>query len=339
MKNNIGIRSAVALGVATLLSACGGGGGDGGSLTPTTPVTLTSKADGLRELSLALGSSGVLADFVDLPSPGATIKGGRSVRAKAIEQGDCSNGGTYKEEDGTKDRDFKLLNPQTLGVEVEFEIETETNCKEAYGDANNSYTDIYHGTIEDGYGEHSDGAAYEYEVAGVNGRPYSIKFEERSNGQLVSSGEDTYYGTIEKRYQSQRTETAISGEYTYYEKEDSQTFDVALKLGDGATPLRVTVPASNSWIAISGTYAYTSNIASCKGGKLKVTTTPADEGGLDLADGYPDGGELKIETGSTTAIYTFADNGSANLVINGGTPIPLTAQEVRNAFTNDACAG
>lgn len=301
---------------------------------------MSTKADGLRELSLALGNSGFLASFVQLPSFGATLRSGKSAKAqaKAVEQRDCGLGGTYKEEDGVKDRDFKLLNPQTLGIEVEYKFRSDTDCKEFSITEDNS--DLYvttNGTSEYGYGEHTDGSFYSYDVTGLNGRAYSGKFEEMANGQLVSSGEFTNYGTIENRFPADRTETAISGEYTFYDKTGGQAVDFAFKLGDGTTPLSVVIPNSQSWIAFSGTYAYTSNLSSCRGGKLKVTTTPASEGGLDLADGYPDGGELKIETGNTTAIYTFADDGSASLVINGGTPIPLTTQEVRNAVNNDLC--
>ncbi len=64
-------------------------------------------------------------------------------------------------------------------------------------------------------------------------------------------------------------------------------------------------------------------------------STPS-EGGITVSENRLTSGELRLSSGSSTARFTFNNDGGATLVINGGASIALSPEQVQDARQNVA---
>lgn len=312
-----------------VLAACNNGGGDS-----DTVVKLETQSDSLRELGLSIGNGGLLSQFINFPAGEATARS-KQLGAKAVDPANCDTiKGTDSYQEGAKDRDFKLLNPAVSAVRVQFSGYTKDNYQEqdCSGEDNENITLLQAGgATENGYGE-SETGEYSYSTYGSGDKPSFQLMEDYEGGELINRQLMEYLGTFE-RLDSEEDSEATS---TYamilrlkseYFQQDGQDIKVAFGMGDGNEPLRAKVKSGS--FQLDGSYHYSTNVSTCAGGKVQVSTP--SEGGIKVSENRLTGGELRLVSGGSTARFTFKEDGGATLVINGGTAIELTAQEVLTA--------
>lgn len=335
MKNRT-LKVAILAGSTMLLAACNNGG-DGGA----DPVPLETKSDGLRELGLSIGSYGPLSFYINFPSAASARASskrlaGPQLSAKALRPGDCDTiKGGASEEEGSKDRDFKLLNPPASGVRVDFQRQNTDGYQEqyCYGEGQ-EIVELFQadGITEYGSAETAAGQ-YDYFTAGSGDKAAFTLNETYDEGQLGIRQLIEYLGTVE----SLETEDGIFyGLRLRLKTERFQQggidYKLSANLGDNDAPLRAKV--SGNAFELDGSYRYSSNNVGCEGGEVRVSTPST--GGITVNGTRPDGGELQLQSGGSTARFTFNDDGSATLVINGGTGISLTAEEVADAMAGES---
>ena len=329
MKNGA-IKVAILAGSTILLAACdnGGGGGD-------DPVPLETKSDALRELSVSIGGAGVLVEYLDFPSSSARAPA-KQLRAKAKALPACNTvTGSVTYEGGSKDRDFKLLDPRVSGLRVDFDGQVRDNYEQFDCDGEDqSISQLLRadGPLEEGTAGTSE-TSYYYSLAGSGDEPAYELLEWRDEGQIVFRQLIDQLGTIERvDTQTQIVQALLwrtKREFFELEQRDAKFF---FSLGEGDEPLRLTT-TSNS-ISVNGSYGYSTSFNDCKGGKLQVSTPSA--GGITLTDDRPSGGELLLRSGGSSARFTFNNDGGATLVINGGAGIDLTPAEVEAALVAES---
>lgn len=310
------------------LSACGGGDDDGAS---DGPVALAGTADALRELTLAAGANGAVASLVDLPGPGGALAARSSMRAKATESGPCEDGGSFSETTGQGPHDFVLLG--IPAVTVDFSRGSANNCKSVSAEGNHTTTYIENGSGESGESVAPvNGASLSYESSADG---FSEIIEERENGTLLHREVQTRQGKVEFRSTGSSDETRVLGSFRYSESgSDTDSYKARIDVGDStAHPLRVVV--TDTSLVIDGSYAY--HTTDCSGGKVTVSTP--SEGGVAL-DGNrrPVGGQLQLNSGSNTVLFSFGEDGGATVRFNGGAPTSLTPTQVHTALdAEDIC--
>ena len=333
------IKVVILAGSTMLLAACNNGGGGG----EAKAVTLETQSDALRELGLSIGGNGALSQYINFPS-GAALRSkqlsGAPVAAKAVDPANCNTvKGTDSYQDGVKDRDFKLLSPAVAGVRVEFSGETKDKYQEQICSEDNSsviFTQAS-GATENGSGE-TEAGLYTYFTAGSGDQAAFSLMEEYEEGELTRREFTEYLGTVEQFESEDGMSYGLNLRLkSEYFQQGGQDAKVSIGMGDGKAPLRAMV-TSNSF-TLEGSYSYSTNYSACQGGTLQVSTP--SEGGISVSEGNLTGGELRLSSGGSTARFTFNSDGTATLVINGGTPTDLTAEEVRNARQNvsSTCTG
>lgn len=328
MKNGA-IKLAILASGAMLLTACNnGGGGD-------DPVPLETKSDALRELSVSIGGAGALVERLDIPS-GAKLARAKQLRAKAAGLPDCDTlTGSVIYDNGSKDRDFTLLDPPVSGLRVDFDAQVRDNYEQhdCYGE-DQSISELFKadGALEEGTAG-TESASYYYYSAGSGDKPAYDLLESREDGQLVSRQLLEYLGTIERVETEDGIVQALSLRLKreFFEREERDT-KLTYALGDGDKPLRVTT-TSNS-LSLDGSYSYSTNFSDCNGGQVQMSTPSA--GGILFSDSRPSGGDLLLRSGGSSARFTFNNDGGATLVINGGAGIDVTPDEVEAALVAES---
>jgi len=264
MKNSA-IKAAILAGGVLLLVACDNGGGG-----EDDPVPLASKSDGLRELGMSIGGAGVLVEYLDFPSSSARAKQ-LPAKATALPGCDTLTGGvTYA--GGSRERDFKLLDPPVSGLRVDFDGQMRDNYEQhdCYGE-DDGISELFRadGALEEGTGGSAE-AAYSYYSAGAGDKPAYDLLESREDGLLVSRQLLEYLGTAERLETPTRIVQAfrlrLKREFFQLEERDAQ---FAFGLGDSAAPLRLTTTIDS--ISLEGSYSYSTGFSDCKGGKLRVS--------------------------------------------------------------------
>ena len=327
---NSAIKVAILAGSTMLLAACNnGGGGD------SAPVPLETKSDGLRELGTSIGGAGFLVEHLDFPSSSAD-RSAKASRANAKALPDCNTvTGSVTYSGGSKDRDFKLLEPAASGVRVYFDGQVRANYEqhECFGeDEGNSDYFRADGALEEGTGGSSD-AVYYYYSAGSGDTPAYDLNESRQDGQLYARQYLDYLGTIERFETPTRIVQAfrLSQKREFFERDERDT-KLSFDLGDGNAPLRLTTTSDS--LSVEGSYRYSTGFSGCKGGKVEVSTP--SQGGIAFTDSRPSGGELRLRSGGSTASFTFNNDGGATLVINGAPGIVVTPEEVEAALVAES---
>lgn len=329
MKNSA-LKVVILAGSTVLLAACnnGGGGGD-------PAVKLETEGDALRELGLSTGN-GLMSQYINFPSGAATARS-KALGAKAVNPANCNTvKGTESYQEGVKDRDFKLLSPAATGVRVEFSGQTNDNFQEQYCDGEGEEISVTlrqaGGASENGSGE-SEAGAYSYSTYGSGDEPAFELMEEYFNNELTYRQFTEQLGTAE-RFDS--GETSVYGlllrAKSEYFQQDGQDAKVSFGFGDGNEPLRATV--DNDSFQLDGSYHYSTNLGTCSGGKVRVST-PSEEG-ITVGEPGLTSGELRLSSGRSTASFTFNNDGGATLVINGGASIALSPEQVQQARQNVA---
>lgn len=329
MKNRA-IKVAILAGSTILLAACdnGGGGGD-------EPVPLETKSDALRELSVSIGGAGALVEYLDIPS-GAKAARVKAASAKAAGLPDCdTQTGSVTYDNGTKDRDFKLLDPPVSGLRVDFDAQVRDKYEQhdCYGEDQSS-SELFRadGALEEGTAG-TESASYYYYSAGSGDKPAYDLSESRENGQLVFRQLLEYLGTVEKVETEDGIVQALSLRLKreFFELEERDTKQTYV-LGDCDKPLRVTT--TSGAILLDGSYSYSTNFSDCSGGQVQMSTPSED--GILFSDSRPSGGELLLRSGGSSARFTFNNDGGATLVINGGAGIDVTPAEVEAALVAES---
>ena len=329
--SNRAIKVALLVGSSMLLAACDNNGGGDGS----APVPLQTKSDGLRELGVSIGGAGALVEYLDFPSS-AVGKRAKPLRAKAKALPDCNTvTGSVTYEGGSKDRDFKLLDPPVSGLRVDFDGQARVNYEQhdCYGeDEGNSELFRADGALEEGTGGSSE-AAYYYYSAGSGDTPAYDLLESRQDGQLVSRQLLEYLGTVERFETRTRIVQALRLDLKreFFDLDERDT-KLSFGLGEGNEPLRLTTTSDS--LSVEGSYRYSTGFSGCKGGKVEVSTP--SQGGIAFTDSRPSGGELRLRSGGSTASFTFNNDGGATLVINGAPGIVVTPEEVEAALVAES---
>jgi hypothetical protein len=336
MKNSA-ISWAILAGGTILLAACDNGGGGGGS----GPVPLATKSDGLRELGLSIGRYGALSQYIDFPS-GSSARASSQQRpgqqlAKALEPADCGTiKGVASDEEGSRDRDFKLLSPAVSGVRVQFQRQNTDGYRQqdCYGEGD-EIVELFRseGAMEYGSSDELETGQYAYFSAGSGDKAAFTLNETYDEGQLGLRQLLEYLGTAESFESGEGTVYALRLRLkTERFQEGGIDYKASVGLGDREAPLRATVTGDS--FELDGSYSYSSNNVGCEGGKVRVSTPSA--GGIAVSDSRPVGGELRLQSGGSTASFSFNADGSATLVINGGTGISVTAEEVEDALSAES---
>lgn len=333
MKNRA-IKVAILAGSAMLSAACNSN--DGGD----EAVPLETKSDGLRELGLSIGRYGALAQYIDFPSGSAGVRGkqlpGQQLRAKAAQLADCETiKGGASDEEGSRDRDFRLLSPPAIGVRVQFQRQITDGYQEqyCYGE-DDGIVELFQsdGAMEEGSSQALDAGEYAYFTAGSGNRAAFTLNETYEDGQLAMRQRIEYLGTAESLETEGRTVHALHLRLKSERfQQDVIDAKVSVSLGDDDSPLRATVIPDS--FELDGHYRYTTNYDNCGGGKVQVSTP--SEGGITVGDGRPNGGELRLRSGGSTASFTFNGDGGATLVIDGGAGIAVTPEEVSGALNGE----
>lgn len=336
MKNGA-IGLALLAGSTVLLAACdGGGGGDG------EPVPLATKSDGLRELGLSIGRYGALSQYIDFPS-GSSARAsskqrpGQRLLAKAAQLADCGTiKGGASDEEGSKDRDFKLLSPPVSGVRVQFQRQDTDGYRQqdCYGEGN-EIVELFQsdGAMEYGDSDELEAGRYSYFTAGSGDEAAFTLNETYDEGRLGLRQRLEYLGTAESLETGDGTVYALRLRLRIERfQEGGVDYKASVGLGDSDAPLRATVTGDS--FELDGHYSYRTNNAGCEGGKVRVSTP--SPGGITVSGTTPVGGELRLQSGDSAARFTFNNDGSATLAINGGTGISVTAEEVEDAMAGEA---
>lgn len=338
------MRNVLLVGGVALLSACGGGGDEAAPI-PTT--TLASKADAIREVGNAAGLAAAYDSGSTSAAPtvslapafarSATLKGLRlngPARFRSAGSGagkqpaattePCDSGSsTY--DYGSKSRAFRYF--QTSQT-VNWATEQDSSCRSTY--YFNDGTSVTF--IANGFEEFGQAASeYIYQLLGNNG-PFSYSIIEKDvQGATTFAGEFRLEGLDETRQTQSlyddRLSITASGSISV---PANVTFSETL---GGANPFRLTATPAGA-LTIDGDFYYSTSIPSCPGGAetfetLQPITTDAN--------GYPNGGTLKVTSGSAWVTIAFQADGSANLTFSNGGSATMSAAEVQSSVDSPSC--
>lgn len=306
---------------AILLGGCGGGGID--EQDGPAPVTLTTKADALRELSM---SSEVMFALEDVLSEFHSIAPG--VAPKALDGQKTCEAGQSERQTGSSIFRYAFFDRT---AQTPFERITETQCKQFFN--NGSLLVTYHGVTETGHSTtQADDSQLAYALIGTEGASYEEKYEERDANNVT-------IGTmLERRYARSEARTAdaaveIRSVALYEHSDDRNGYTVRMAIGDLAQPLSLTYTNAGGHRR-SGRYSYTSS--TCTGGSVTISTPQELLIGEALVPGRITGGQLKFVSGQKSATFTFNSDGSATLQV-GGQTLLLTTDEVETALYDEPC--
>jgi hypothetical protein len=293
------IRSAAVPTLIALLAGCGGGDLQDGS--GSTPVTLQSTADALREL----GNVAAAVKLAQTPLPGACSSGSDSIAGPAMQT-----------------RNFVYFS----GVSATVTYETHNYSACVAGGT------TYDGLLQDG--ANADGS-YSYAVRGSSTGVLLLRGTTTSNGATLDVAESEV-GTIETHVSGTQTEQRAGLESnTAQTPQGSNTasYKGALWLGVEGPTFDVLVDSSGNGgqgsETIAGGYNYNSNL--CSGGSASVATPSALllQASTDNSYTYPGGGTLSISSGSSTVTYSFSTSGAT---LSGSVSGTLSAAQVQQAF-------
>lgn len=319
------------------LAACSGGGGNYSSGGDDTGVPLDSKADALRELAM-IGTIFNSFDGVGLGSeagiaPKAAtgrawppiVQPSRAVRAKATA---CLDGGQTETTSGVASHVFAFYGGRS--VDVDFDRTVDAQCMESEQAGEETILLGYDGLVEAGSSDvQDDGSSFDYDRYGAEGREYVLQYERRLNGATVYRETQRLLGNVEwlsssERYQLRAVHSVEFGNHR------GDEFHAAAGQPGAPFSLEVTLPSAR----IDGSYSYGSSVDGCAGGTARVATLDTlmiDQEG-EIADG-----RLRITSAGRSATFSFNDDGSAVLDLNGATQA-ISREELEEAFNGDlAC--
>lgn len=329
-----------------LLSACGGGGGAGESEGPSGAVVMDSKADALREFSLSgftlaiIGGSIPDAGAGGGTAPAAAKSLGRhgswgaalpqapeSVAKFGGGQGPCPEGGRSDFTDaGSAAHSFVFFGNRN--ETVDFAKGLDSQCIHAQQNGAMTTLQVYNGRHERGTSDiFNDGSELGYRREGVGSERYTKQYEERQNGTPVYSVREDLRGETEMQWFANGA-SEVRTIYSY-RFSDSDDYTAQIDLGSGSTPFKGFHGGSS--VRLDGTYAY--HTTECSGGRVVVSTLQPVT--LD-GNGNPNGGQVRLVSGNSTATFSFNGDGSATLNLNGAT-LGVTPGEVQDAVNDIPC--
>jgi hypothetical protein len=325
--NTIIRGSATAL--AVLAAGCGGGGG-------SDNVALKSGADVAREMQ---NLSTLYVDGAPAPRS-AGVRGllarsaagqSRAARAQSLAKvsGACGSG-TYTYEDVfAQARSLPLFGASPV---LDYTVGIDYDCRYTDG----TFSEFYDGNYEYGdNGAYTAGTAevpyYDYYADGTGSTPYRVVLEDTDFDETL---------TIRTlgRYEGRDTGTSFQSrevfalDFTYAFSGDSIRLDV--EAGDSGDPLIfVDNYDGDGTLSIDGPFSYSSDI--CDGGNLRYDTVQNLTLGFDETYGYfPNGGQLRIESGGAGVTLDFQADGDILYTFDSGASGTVTLDQVAAA---EAC--
>ncbi len=346
------MRNALLVSCLALLSACAGGGGDPAP-APVPTTTLLSKADAQRELANA---AAVAISFASAPAAnrqsapasfrpklgtGASWQlpqrrlpaewraggSGGGVTPAAAQTTNCSGGGSETYDSGAKSRGFSYFPTTQM---VNWRSYSDSLCSQV-----NTYQDGSSTTYtSSGFEEVGDAASeYSYGIEGAGGTPGSFSITDKdAAGATTFRLQLDYLGTGESRTTQALADYRLAMSFGITQDSNGQTTTISETLG-GAAPMRITASAAGA-VTIDGDLYYSSNLPGCAGGAETFETLQPIT--VD-ANGYPNGGELKVSSGDAWVIAAFNADGSAYLTFSDGSSASLTAAEVQASVDGGGC--
>lgn len=320
----------------SVLVACGGGGGGG-----VGSVSLKSEQDVIREISnisalyvdgsgaepAARSARGRETGLKRLANQGRA-KSSRAGRAKAASvtpklavTEDCSGGGDYTyEEFFEAQRSLPLfdVNPVT-----DYYVETDRDCRYVEG----TYSEYYDGRFEFGdNGSYTgEGPYYEYDVEGSGDTPFRVVFEDTEFDQKETI---KTLGRYEGRDDGVTFESREIFDLDLTFSVEGESVNVGAKSGESGNPL-VFVDNYNGdgSVSIDGPIRYDTDF--CDSGRVDFTTVQNLTFGFsDIYGTFIGGGELIIESGSTSVTLLFQGDGDVTYTFENGETGEATLEEI-----------
>ena len=294
--------------------ACSSGADDAQNLDlHDDPVSLTSKADLVRELQIV--NYFVAYGDGEVQSRSALAKAWRSssteskaggMRLKA-ESTNCESGSDHVEE-GAKSRTFTHFG---VSQQVSYTRNTASNCRRTDVSGVDSIT--YNGTVEDGQ---SSSGSYTYTIAGAGSAEAEIAVEQ--DGALFHQ---SLLGVFETRLVNSAEEERQTAIYKFDHDGGSA---IVGEFGKAGEPFTKT--DGNGRFTVSGPYRYTST--ECTGGSVLVAT----DSPVVVTRGYPTSGTLRFASGDDSASVTIASDNSATIRFKNGSTASISASEMRRVY-------